>query len=213
MINSKEKMTKVLPDQTKTKVFERDKFTCQKCNFQNLSSNELEIHHINQKVDGGNENLTNLITLCSICHNYVPDSPEDFSRYINEKVDGKSLETFRKSNRSISKRTILGMQNQFLGGKHLTKAPRGYKLLNKDLIINQEEAEIVKKIFEEFLNSNVSLTQLAKKNGMTTSGLIKLLKNTTYLGKVKFANHETDGQHEPIISQQLFEQVGGKLQL
>lgn len=204
-------MTTAISNQTKIKVLERDNFTCQKCNFQNLSSTELEIHHIHQKVDEGNEDLANLIVLCSICHHYAPDSPEDFSRYLNEKIDGKILETFRKSTRSISKRTISGMQGQFLSGKHLTKAPRGYKLLSKDLIIDQEEAEIVKKIFEEFLNSNISLTQLAKKNGMTTSGLIKLLKNTTYLGKVKFANHETEGQHEPIISQQLFEQVQRKL--
>jgi len=113
----------------------------------------------------------------------------------------------------IGDRTKFGMERKAKEGGFITKAPRGYKLLNKDLIIDLEEAEIVKKIFEEFLNSNISLTQLAKKNGITTSGLIKLLKNTTYLGKVKFANHETNGQHEPIISQQLFEQVQRKMSI
>jgi hypothetical protein len=41
--------------------------------------------------------------------------------------------------------------------------------------------------------------------------LIKLLKNTTYLGKVKFGNHESDGQHESIIDKQLFEKIQEKL--
>lgn len=46
---------------------------------------------------------------------------------------------------------------------------------------------------------------------MTTSGIIKLLSNTTYLGKVKFANQESNGQHKPIIEQQLFNQIQEKL--
>ncbi len=111
----------------------------------------------------------------------------------------------------IGDRTKFGMERKAKEGGFITKAPRGYKLLNKQLLVDSEEATKVKYLFEEFLNSNISLTQLAKKHGMTTSGLIKLLKNTTYLGKVKFANNETEGQHEPIIDKQLFEQVQGKL--
>ena len=111
----------------------------------------------------------------------------------------------------IGDRTKFGMERKAKEGGFITKAPKGYKLLNKQLIIHPEESEKIKKIFEEFLNSNISLTQLAKKNNLTTSGVIKLLSNTTYLGKVKFANHETDGQHEPLIDKQLFEQVQNKL--
>jgi DNA invertase Pin-like site-specific DNA recombinase len=102
------------------------------------------------------------------------------------------------------------MDNAFKKGRHITKAPRGYKLLNKQLIVDPEESVQIKNIFEEFLNTHISLTQLGKKNGMTTTGIIKLLKNTTYLGKVKFANHESNGQHESIVDKQLFEQVQNK---
>lgn len=111
----------------------------------------------------------------------------------------------------IGDRTKFGMERKAKEGGFITKAPRGYQLLNKQLIIDEQESKTVKQLFEEFLNTNISLTQLAKKNNLTTSGLIKLLKNTTYLGKVKFANQESDGQHEPIIDQQLFEQVQRKL--
>lgn len=111
----------------------------------------------------------------------------------------------------IGDRTKFGMERKAKEGGFITKAPKGYKLLNKQLLVNTEEAEKVKHIFEEFLNSNISLTQLAKKHNLTTTGLIKLLRNTTYLGRVKFANHESEGQHEPIIDKQLFEQVQNKL--
>lgn len=111
----------------------------------------------------------------------------------------------------IGDRTKFGMERKAKEGGFITKAPKGYKLLNKQLLVDKEEAENVNHIFEDFLNSNISLTQLAKKNSMTTAGIIKLLSNTTYLGKVKFANQESDGQHEPIIDKQLFDKIQEKL--
>lgn len=200
-----------LPSELIKSILKRDKFKCQKCGFEDLKGENLEIHHINPKIFNELNEISNLSTLCSICHKYAPDSEKEFKEYISEKVDSKLLDTFRKSNFSISKKTKLGMTNAFNTGRHITKAPKGYKLLNKQLLVDNDESIKVKSIFGEFLNSNISLTQLAKKNRMTTTGLIKLLKNTTYLGKVKFANHESDGQHEPIIDKQLFEQVQGKL--
>ena len=48
---------------------------------------------------------------------------------------------------------------------------------------------------------------------MTTTGIKKLLKNKTYLGFVKFANQESQGNHQPIIDKQLFKQVQEKMQI
>ena len=59
----------------------------------------------------------------------------------------------------------------------------------------------------------LKLTQLAKKHSMTTAGIKKLLSNSTYLGKVKFANKETNGTHESIISEELFNKVQEKLKI
>ena len=111
----------------------------------------------------------------------------------------------------IGDRTTFGMERKAKEGGFITKAPFGYKLINKQLLVDEEQSSQVKKIFEEFLTTSISLTQLAKKNRFTTSGVIKLLKNTTYIGKVKFANKETDGQHKPIMDKQVFEQVQEKL--
>lgn len=202
---------KNISHQIKQSILKRDNFTCQKCGFQDLTAEEIEIHHINPKVFSDNNNLNNLITLCSICHKYAPDSEEGFINYINEKINGKILNTFRKSQHSIGEKTKYGMTTKFNEGKHITKAPKGYKLVNKELIIDESQANEVKQIFEEFLNNTISLTQLAKNHKITTAGLKKLLQNTTYLGKVKFANQESRGTHKSIINQELFNKVQEKL--
>ncbi len=111
----------------------------------------------------------------------------------------------------IGDRTKFGMERKAKEGGFITKAPRGYRLFNKKLIKDDEQSKNVQQIFDEFLNSNISLTQLAKKNNMTTAGIKKLLQNTTYLGKVKFADKESDGQHEPIIERDIFIKVQDKL--
>ena len=111
----------------------------------------------------------------------------------------------------IGDRTKFGMERKAKEGGFITKAPKGYKLIDKKLLIDDEQSEQVRKIFEEFLNSDISLTQLAKKHSMTTAGIKKLLKNTTYLGRVKFAGQESKGQHKPIIEEELFKSVQDKL--
>ncbi len=205
------KVNKYIPLKIRKKTLQRDNFTCQKCGFQDLSSEELELHHIRPRVLGGEDFEENLVTLCFICHNYAPDSEEEFKSYINEKIDGKILNTFRKAFFSTTKKTKRGMINKFNQGIHITKAPKGYKMIDKKLVPYPEQEREVKQIFNEFLNLDISLTKLAKKYNMTTAGIKKLLINTTYLGRVKFAKKESEGQHEPIIDKNLFEQIQNKL--
>jgi len=111
----------------------------------------------------------------------------------------------------IGDRTKFGMERKAKEGGFITKAPKGYKLVDKQLLVDEEQAEEVKKIFQEFLEKDISLTQLGKNHGMTTAGIKKLLQNTTYIGKVKFANNESQGQHKAILDKQLFKQVQDKL--
>jgi site-specific DNA recombinase len=110
----------------------------------------------------------------------------------------------------IGDRTKFGMERKAKEGGFITKAPKGYILVNKQLILGENSGKI-KEIFEEFLNSEISLTKLSKKNNLTPAGIKKLLQNTTYLGKVKFAHKESQGQHPVLINQQLFEQVQQKM--
>ena len=158
-----------------------------------------------------NNQLVNLVTLCSICHYFAPNSSDDFRVYINEKIDGKVLETFRKFKNSISERTLSGMERKSKEGGAITKPPLGYKMVDKKLIIDPEKAPHVKAIFDEFLNSDISLNQLAHKHNLTVNGLKKVLSNRAYLGEVKFAGKEHHGIHEALFKEELFNQVQHKL--
>jgi len=94
-------------------------------------------------------------------------------------------------------------------------APFGYQRKNKKLVINQKEAEIIRLIFDTYVETG-SLGKLydflKEKNIKNKQGenfskpILKfILKNTTYTGKFKYAGQIYQGIHQPIISEKLFE--------
>lgn len=200
----------IIPLKTRQMVLKRDQFKCQKCGFRGISE-DLEIHHIKMRVDEGKEAQENLVTLCTICHHYAPDDEEDFKNYLKETIDGVVLDTFRKSQKSISKRTKKGMDKQARDGNVVTRAPFGYKLENKKLI-PAEDSYLVQEIFQDFLNKDISLTKLANKYKFSVNGLKKIIKNQTYLGKIKFDGQIHQGHHQSLISSTLFNHVQNKLE-
>jgi len=111
----------------------------------------------------------------------------------------------------IGDRTKFGMEKKAKEGGFITKAPKGYKLFNKELILDQAEAEKVRQLFNDFLNTPISLNKLAKQYNLTAAGIKKLLQNSTYTGKVKFASQESQGHHQILINQELFNKVQEKL--
>jgi len=111
----------------------------------------------------------------------------------------------------IGDRTRFTMQKKAKEGGFITRAPRGYKMFNKQLILDPENMDKARNIFKTFLEKEISLSQLAKQNNLTTAGVIKLLKNKTYLGIVKFGEQETEGNHQPLIEKIIFERVQEKL--
>jgi len=50
-------------------VFRRDKYTCRKCGRSRMDKGFIpECHHVISVAEGGNHHLSNLVTLCTICH-------------------------------------------------------------------------------------------------------------------------------------------------
>ncbi|PJC47848.1 MAG: hypothetical protein CO034_01115 [Parcubacteria group bacterium CG_4_9_14_0_2_um_filter_35_11] len=93
--------------------------------------------------------------------------------------------------------------------------PYGYKRENKRLVINKKEAEIIRLIFEKYLETG-SITEvydfLKEKNIKNRQGnlfrkaaIAFLLRNIVYAGKVKHIDKIYQGIHEPIISEEIFE--------
>ena len=150
------------------------------------------------------------IVLCDICYLFSPDDKEKFNYYVNEKIDGNLLETFRKNFNHRGERQRKSMINKASQGQLMSRAAFGYKIENKKLVPAQNFRE-VEEIFESFLNKDISLTKLAKKHNLSVNGLKKILTNFTYIGKIKFNNQIHDGNHQPIISSTLFNHVQNKL--
>ena len=60
------------------RVFERDDRLCRKCAL----GDGLEVHHITERVDGGSDEIENLITLCFSCHGeWTACEPDGVSFY------------------------------------------------------------------------------------------------------------------------------------
>jgi len=109
--------------------------------------------------------------------------------------------------------------------------PFGYEAINKELLISEEEADIVKFIFNKFIEAqSVTLvTQELQKEGYLTkkrktkSGVIggklfdkntvyRILENKTYLGIVEHKGQAYKGQHKAIITQEQWEKVRALIQ-
>lgn len=98
------------------------------------------------------------------------------------------------------------------------KVPYGYKRLDDgSLVIEEQACQHVKKIFEMYLKLQ-SFTQVKhqlEKEGfkeIELKRIIRILKNKVYIGEVSFAGEWFKGSHEPIISQELFDQVQATIQ-
>lgn len=94
-------------------------------------------------------------------------------------------------------------------------APYGYKLVNGELIINEEEAEAIRIIFDKYVNTSMGCNGVAKylqqqginkierqngKNPYFAASLIKsILKNPVYCGKIAFgrrSNQKVQGTRD-----------------
>jgi len=166
---------------------------CKKCGYKSES---------NKEKFGSN--------LCPFCLYLSPNDEESFSEYVNEKVDSSNLETFRKHFRPGEKQKK-GMIKKASLGSAMSRAPFGYKLENGTLTPAENFKEI-EEIFEEFLNNKLSLRTMADKHKLSVNGLKKVLRNFTYIGKIKFNNEIYEGTHTPIISSTLFNHVQNQLE-
>ena len=147
--------------------------------------------------------------LCNICFHLSPGGKEAFLSYVSESVDSSYLNSFRKYFRPGEKQKT-GMIKKAIKGNPMSRAPFGYELIEGKLNPSQNSKE-VEEIFEKFLHEKLSLRQIASKHKLSVNGLKKILRNFTYIGKIRF-NHEVyEGTHKPILSSTLFNHVQNRL--
>ncbi len=100
--------------------------------------------------------------------------------------------------------------------------PMGYDVMERKLVINEAEAATVQHMFQRFveLGSATLLTRelvaqgVANKRGkpIDKGFLYKLLRNRVYIGEAVHKGTSYPGEHEAIISRELWDQVHAILQ-
>ena len=119
-------------------------------------------------------------------------------------------------------------KGMWMGGR----VPLGYDLKNRKLVINEEEAKVVREIFRQYLRFNcvrklkryldelqirtkVRVDGNGRKSGGTSfsrGALYQVLKNRLYIGQVHHRGQSYEGQHEAIIDPKTWEQVARSLE-
>ena len=123
-----------------------------------------------------------------------------------------------------------GMTEKAERGGIVSIAPFGYKVTDGRLVVDAEKARIVSKIFADFLNNkdinmicdnlNSAKIKTSKGNNWDCRAVEYILQNPVYVGKIRwnpicktgrdFYNDNliiSDGIHEPIVDEVIFEQT------
>jgi len=106
-------------------------------------------------------------------------------------------------------------------------APLGYDIVERKLVIDPKSAEVVRWVFKRYLEcqSLVTIAQELRLKGIQSKGYTSkrgkvwdskpfgttvihhMLRNPVYVGKVHHKGNLYDGQHQPLVSQELWDSV------
>ncbi len=98
--------------------------------------------------------------------------------------------------------------------------PFGYSKVDKKLIPDKKETAAVREIFEQYvltrsLKKTVDfvkekqLTHKYTKSILTINGVVSILQNPVYIGKMRWGKNVYDGVHAAVISRELFDEAQG----
>ena len=110
-------------------------------------------------------------------------------------------------------------RGMWMGGK----VPLGYDVVNRKLIVNEEEAPRVRRLFEIFAEtgSGVETVRRLQAEGATSKtgrpldkgDVYKLLNNRTYVGEAAHKGQVYPGEHQGIVPQDLWDRAHAVLQI
>lgn len=108
---------------------------------------------------------------------------------------------------NIRERSLSGKKHKMLAGEldYTFKPPYGYRKNKGKLVVDEDEAEQVRRMFEMYVDGHKSTRQIAISYGWTQNRVSYTLKNPAYMGQVKYKYEPSIILHVPaIISKELF---------
>jgi len=162
------------------------------------------------------------VVFVSVTQNF--DTAESTGRLVlNVLLTFAQFEREIASDRLRDKFGAMRQRGMFVGGH----PPFGYDLIDKKLVVHPAEAKIVEQIFRRYLETK-SYVKVAREcaeqgvkrrervskrglvvrgRGIDTSSIWHMLGNPVYVGDVRHRGTRYPGLHDPIISQQLWDEV------
>src|SRR5690606_6196267 len=132
---------------------------------------------------------------------------------------------------NLSERIRMGMEQRFLEKKrHQGRAAYGYDLVDGKLVINPEEAKVVRRIHELYKTNGITrIAHILNQEGIRTKNgsrwsdpqIRYILTNPIYIGQIRYhpkkedksKYHIVEGEHEPILTKEQFENTQKLLEL
>lgn len=155
----------------------------------------------------------NGVKLLSAMEN-IPDTPEGIilESLLEGMAEYYSVELSQKIRRGMNETRLKGY---YQGGS----LAYGYKLNGRKIVINEEEAEVVKYIFNQYANGVYvrTIVEELQSQGLSKNGkpfpintVYHILKSEKYIGKYSKNNQSYDNMYPRIIDDETFEKVRKK---
>ncbi|MBU2616589.1 MAG: recombinase family protein [Nanoarchaeota archaeon] len=106
----------------------------------------------------------------------------------------------------VKERVELAFDRKIKLGEVIHRAPFGYTFQDKKLVPDPENSENLKEIFEMWA-AGVDYKEISKKFDLSSSALYQIVKNQTYLGKIKYKGQLYKGKHRALVSEDLFNEA------
>jgi DNA invertase Pin-like site-specific DNA recombinase len=91
-------------------------------------------------------------------------------------------------------------------GVHIYPAPYGYRRVGGRLVVEPDEADVVRQAFR-LRGAGMGFSEMSRKLGLGRTSLLKICSNRTYLGEIVVANRQRPGKpdvitgaHAPIVT-------------
>ena len=161
--------------------------------------------------------LKNGVKLISATEN-ISDAPEGIllDSMLVGLAEYYSVELSQKVKRGLKESRIKGL---FTGGR----TPYGYNVVDKKVSVNEEQANIVKLMFDEYISGKCikDIVKILSNKGIknvygkdwTINSVSRILRNENYKGCVYADNTVYTNIFPAIISEQLFDEVNEKLKI